>query len=43
MENVALGNETKQIWNPRQEWVYSNQPVHTPLVSLATFTPPSGA
>ena len=37
VEDVALGHESKMRWNDETEWVWSQQPTHTPLVDLAEF------
>ncbi|MGH9158137.1 MAG: recombinase family protein [Acidimicrobiales bacterium] len=37
VEDVGLGHETKMRWNETGEWVWSEQPVHEPLVSTETF------
>ena len=37
VEDVALGNETHLRWNTPQEWVWSEQVVHEPLVEVETF------
>jgi site-specific DNA recombinase len=37
VEDVALGHETKMRWNDTELWVWSEQLVHEPLVSIETF------
>jgi hypothetical protein len=37
VEDVALGHEAKQRWNSPQDWVWSAQVVHTPLISAEVF------
>ena len=37
VENVALGHRTALAWNPREEWIFSDQQVHPTLVSRETF------
>ncbi len=37
VEDVALGHETKLKWNDKSTWIFSDKPVHTPLVSKTTF------
>ncbi len=37
VEDVALGHHTRLSWNPKSEWVYSEQPVHDAIISKATF------
>ena len=37
VEDVGLGHETKMRWNDKKDWVWSEQPVHDPLVSVETF------
>ncbi|MCX4978537.1 recombinase family protein [Streptomyces sp. NBC_00620] len=37
VENVALGHETRMRWNRPETWVWSNEIVHTPLVSAEVF------
>ncbi|MGD9754136.1 MAG: recombinase family protein [Acidimicrobiia bacterium] len=37
VNDVALGHETKMRWNDRDEWVWSEQPTHEPLVSTEQF------
>ncbi|WP_409497215.1 recombinase family protein [Amycolatopsis sp. cmx-11-12] len=37
VEDVALGHETKMAWNPKDQWILSDQPVHDPLVSSEVF------
>jgi site-specific DNA recombinase len=35
--DVALGHTTKQRWNDPDQWIYSDQPVHPPIISDGTF------
>ncbi|MEV6059878.1 recombinase family protein [Nocardia asteroides] len=37
VEDVALGHETRLAWNAKDQWVFSDQPAHEPLVDRATF------
>jgi hypothetical protein len=37
VDDVALGHETKMRWNDREQWVWSDQPTHEPLVSIEQF------
>jgi site-specific DNA recombinase len=37
VNDVALGNTTRQRWNEHGEWIWSDQPVHDPLIDTATF------
>lgn len=37
LEDVGLGHETRMRWNDKAEWVWSEQPVHEPLVDIETF------
>jgi hypothetical protein len=37
VEDVALGHETEMRWNPRDKWVFSDNVVHTDIVSVDTF------
>jgi hypothetical protein len=37
VNDVALGHETKMRWNDRDDWVWSEQPTHEPLVSTEQF------
>ena len=37
VENVADGYETKQKWNNPDQWVWSDQVVHEPLVGVEDF------
>jgi hypothetical protein len=37
VEDVALGHETKMRWNDTSAWVWSEQLVHEPLMSIETF------
>jgi hypothetical protein len=37
VDDVALGHETKQRWNPEGEWIWSAETVHEPIVSRELF------
>jgi site-specific DNA recombinase len=37
VEDVALGHRTTLTWNPREEWIFSDQQVHPALVSREIF------
>ncbi|WP_229688234.1 recombinase family protein [Micromonospora yangpuensis] len=37
VDDVALGHETKQRWNPSDEWIHSAALAHEPLVNDDTF------
>ncbi|HEX6405315.1 MAG TPA: recombinase family protein [Pseudonocardiaceae bacterium] len=37
VEDVALGHRTTLAWNPREEWIVSDQQVHPALVSREIF------
>ncbi|RSN61941.1 recombinase family protein [Actinomadura sp. WAC 06369] len=37
VNDVALGHTTKQRWNDREQWVWSEQQAHEPLVSVDEF------
>jgi hypothetical protein len=37
VDDVALGHETKQRWNPEGEWIWSADTVHEPLISPEVF------
>ncbi|WP_205719238.1 recombinase family protein [Actinomadura geliboluensis] len=37
VEDVALGHTTKLRWNDRDQWVWSEQQAHEPLVSVEDF------
>jgi site-specific DNA recombinase len=37
VEDVALGHETKMRWNPGQEWIYSAEQAHEPIIDAETF------
>ena len=36
-EDVALGHVTKMRWNDQEDWVWSAEPVHDPIIDSATF------
>ncbi|MGW4370476.1 recombinase family protein, partial [Nocardia takedensis] len=42
VEDVALGNQTRLIWNERSEWVCSEHQAHEALVSVAEFERANG-
>ncbi|MGW4720148.1 recombinase family protein [Nocardia sp. NPDC004260] len=37
VDDVALGHHTRLAWNPKKEWVYSDQPAHSALISKDAF------
>ncbi len=37
VDDVAAGHVSKMRWNPPDQWVYSAEPTHPPLVSRETF------
>ncbi|MEV0827984.1 recombinase family protein [Nonomuraea rubra] len=37
VENVALGTTTKQRWNSKDRWVWSEHPVHEAIVSVEDY------
>jgi site-specific DNA recombinase len=37
VDDVALGHQTKQTWNPADDWIYSATPAHEALVDKETF------
>ncbi|GEM31093.1 putative recombinase [Nocardia neocaledoniensis NBRC 108232] len=37
VDDVALGHQTRLAWNPRTDWVLSDQPAHEAIVDRATF------
>ncbi|MFI6537384.1 recombinase family protein [Nonomuraea sp. NPDC050547] len=37
VDDVGLGHTTKQRWNPKDEWIWSDQPAHPPIVSREDF------
>jgi site-specific DNA recombinase len=37
VENVALGHNTKMRWNSPTEWIWSQDIVHDPIISIETF------
>ncbi|MEU8108407.1 recombinase family protein [Nonomuraea muscovyensis] len=37
VENVALGTTTKQRWNAKDQWIWSEQPVHDAIVSVEVY------
>jgi len=42
VDDVALGDETKMCWNRQDDWIWSVEPAHQPLVSKATFLEAQG-
>ncbi|MGG2459728.1 recombinase family protein [Streptomyces sp. RGM 3693] len=38
IDDVTLGHRTKLTWNVPDQWIWSGQPVHEPLISMETFT-----
>ncbi|MEU6718683.1 recombinase family protein [Nonomuraea sp. NPDC046802] len=37
VENVALGTTTKQRWNTKDKWIWSEHPVHDAIVSVEEY------
>ncbi len=37
VDDVALGHQTKLRWNHHDQWIWSAEPAHQPLISKATF------
>ncbi|GAA3147029.1 hypothetical protein GCM10010486_10950 [Nonomuraea roseoviolacea subsp. carminata] len=37
VENVALGTTTKQRWNTKDKWIWSERPVHDVIVSVEEY------
>ena len=37
VEDVSLGHETRMRWNDTTQWVWSQEPVHEPIITLDTF------
>jgi hypothetical protein len=37
VDDVALGYETKMCWSPTDEWIWSQDLVHEPIVTIETF------
>ncbi|NBE91836.1 recombinase family protein [Nonomuraea sp. KC401] len=37
VENVALGTTTKQRWNTKDQWIWSEHPVHDAIVSVEEY------
>ncbi|MFI7453680.1 recombinase family protein [Nonomuraea sp. NPDC049714] len=37
IENVALGTTTKQRWNTKDQWIWSEHPVHDAIVSVEEY------
>jgi site-specific DNA recombinase len=38
VNDVALGHTTKQRWNDQDQWIFSDNLVHPPIVDAGTFT-----
>jgi hypothetical protein len=38
VHDVALGHETKMVWNPEDAWVVSDGIVNPPIIDEETFT-----
>ncbi|WP_107502553.1 recombinase family protein [Streptomyces noursei] len=37
IDDVTLGHRTKLTWNTPDQWIWSDRPVHEPLISMDTF------
>jgi DNA invertase Pin-like site-specific DNA recombinase len=37
VHDVALGHTSKQVWNPAEKWIWSDQPAHPAIVDTDTF------
>ncbi|MFD1662398.1 recombinase family protein [Streptomyces caeni] len=37
VDDVTLGHRTTMTHNPRDEWIWSNEPAHTPLITKELF------
>jgi hypothetical protein len=37
VEDVAAGHEFRLRWNDQSEWLWSDQPIHEPIVSSEEF------
>jgi DNA invertase Pin-like site-specific DNA recombinase len=37
VDDVALGHMAKMRWNGKDDWIWSDEPVHQPLISMETF------
>jgi len=37
VDDVALGHDTKMRWNKPSQWVWSEDPTHTAIISVETF------
>ncbi|MFE5161651.1 recombinase family protein [Streptomyces sp. NPDC056697] len=37
IDDVTLGHRTKMAWNTPEQWIWSAQPVHQPLIPQTTF------
>jgi hypothetical protein len=37
VENVALGTTTKQRWNTKDKWIWSEHPVHDAIISVEEY------
>ncbi|MFE7718172.1 recombinase family protein [Nocardia rhizosphaerihabitans] len=37
VDDVALGHQIRLAWNPKSQWVFSDQPAHEPIIDRAVF------
>lgn len=37
VEDVALGHQTRLTWNPKTDWVFSDEPAHVALITREIF------
>lgn len=37
VQDVALGNTTKMRWNPDEQWIWSEHPVHEAIIDSTTY------
>ncbi|WP_369359746.1 recombinase family protein [Streptomyces sp. cg2] len=37
IDDVTLGHRTKLTWNTPDQWIWSDRPVHEPLITMETF------
>ena len=37
VDDVAMGHMSVMRWNPRQQWIVSNEVVHPPIIDMETF------
>jgi hypothetical protein len=37
VDDVALGHHTRLAWNPKTDWIFSDQPVHDVIITKDTF------